>query len=176
MFFRKKTQRFETYLDRLFGYALAMSRDKELAADLVQDCVLRVMKARNIPKDEAAYRSWLFTIIRNLWFDYLRSSKRHALVEPLNDSHEEIVTEDFETTVVNVVAVRQAFEDLTVEHRDILALVDIGGFSYDETSKMLNIPKGTVMSRISRARATLAGLLNDDNVVEMKSHAKREKL
>ena len=82
MFSRSENKRFEPYLDRIYGYALAMSRDGEVAAELVQDCVLRVLKARNIPCDEDAYRSWLFTIVRNLWRDHLRSTKRQQHVEP----------------------------------------------------------------------------------------------
>lgn len=67
--------------------------------------------------------------------------------------------------MVNRLAVRQAFMQLGKDHRDVLALVDIGGFSYDETAMMLSIPRGTVMSRVSRARAALMRGLSDDKVV-----------
>jgi len=175
VFLGEKKQRFEGYLSRLHGYAVAMSRDKDIAADLVQDCVLRVLKARKIPHDEAAYRAWLFTIIRNLWRDHLRSTKRLQLIEPLEMAQEDLSPTSFEASVVNVVAVRLAFESLSEEHRDILALVDIGGFRYEEAAKMLNIPKGTVMSRISRGRAALATLLSEDNIVEFQSLQRRKK-
>jgi len=176
VFLVRKKQRFEQYLGRLHGYALAMSRDGEVASDLVQDCVIRVLKARKTPVDEAAYRAWLFTIVRNLWRDHLRSIKRLQLVEPLELSQEDILPASYETAIVNVVAVRQAFENLSDEHRDILALVDVGGFGYEECAIMLNIPKGTVMSRVSRGRAALAQLLNENNVVAMSSPSKRKKL
>ncbi len=176
MFLGEKKQRFEHYLGRLHGYAVAMSRDSEVAADLVQDCVVRVLKARKIPVDEAAYRAWLFTIVRNLWRDHLRSTKRLQLVEPLELTQGEIPPASYEASIVNVVAVRQAFENLTDEHRDILALVDVAEFSYEECAKMLDIPKGTVMSRISRGRAALADLLNENNVIAMSSASKRNKL
>jgi RNA polymerase sigma-70 factor, ECF subfamily len=175
VFLGEKKQRFEAYLSRLHGYAMAMSRDSEVAADLVQDCVLRVLKARKIPRDEAAYRAWLFTIVRNLWRDHLRSTKRLQLIEPMEIVQEDMSPASFEASVVNVLAVRQAFENLSDEHRDILALVDIGGFSYEEAAKMLNIPKGTVMSRVSRGRAALAGLLSEDNIVEFQSLQRRKK-
>ncbi len=175
MFLGEKKQRFEGYLSRLHGYAVAMSRDKEVAADLVQDCVLRVLKARKTPRDEAAYRAWLFTIVRNLWRDHLRSTRRLQLIQPLEMVQEDMLPASFEASVVNVVAVRQAFENLSDEHRDILALVDIGGFSYEEAAKMLNIPKGTVMSRISRGRTAMATLLSEDNIVEFQSLQRRKK-
>jgi len=91
-------------------------------------------------------------------------------------SPEEFSPASLETTIVNVLAVRQAFKNLSDEHRDILALVDIGGFSYEEAANMLDIPIGTVMSRISRGRVALAGLLSDDNIVEMQSTRRRNKL
>ncbi len=71
-----KQQRFEPYQGRLFGFALAISGDREAASDLVHDCIVRAMTARNVPADEAAYRAWLFTIVRNLWRDHVRASSR----------------------------------------------------------------------------------------------------
>ena len=62
-------------------------------------------------------------------------------------------------------AVRQAFMQLRKDHRDVLALVDIGGFTYEETGMLLSIPKGTVMSRVARARAALACTLSDTPVI-----------
>jgi RNA polymerase sigma-70 factor (ECF subfamily) len=71
-----------------------------------------------------------------------------------------------EQIVTNAIAVHQAFAHLPPDHRDILAVVDIGGFSYMEASEILSIPQGTVMSRVSRARAALRELLRDDRVVQ----------
>lgn len=51
----------------LFGYALALTRNRDSAADLVQDCVVRAISAKQAPQDERAFRAWLFTIARHLW-------------------------------------------------------------------------------------------------------------
>jgi RNA polymerase sigma-70 factor, ECF subfamily len=63
--------------------------------------------------------------------------------------------------------VRQASTRLSTEHREILALVDISGFSYEEVAMMIAVPKGTVMSRVSRARRALAAQLGEANVVQL---------
>jgi RNA polymerase sigma-70 factor (ECF subfamily) len=158
-------ERLAPYQNRLFGYAMAMTRDRDRAQDLLHDCVARAMSARDCPRDEAAFRAWLFTIMRNTWIDQLRASRRHELAtERLADA---IGSEPvaLEHVVVNAFAVRQAFARLSHEHRDVLALIDISGFSYQEAADILAVPRGTVMSRVSRARQALAGLLAADDAV-----------
>ena len=70
-------------------------------------------------------------------------------------------------STVTHLAVREAFFLLSENHRDVLALVDIGGLTYDETAELLRIKRGTVMSRVSRARAALAEKLSGPHVVEL---------
>lgn len=154
----------------LYGYALALTRDSELAADLLQDSVVRAMSSRRIPNDERAFRTWLFTILRNRWIDQVRAGQRrsevHADLEHADGEGPVTVSED---SVVNRILVRQAFFKLSKDHRDVLAVVDIGGFSYEEASAILNVPRGTVMSRVSRARAALSRLVGDLQVVPFPS-------
>lgn len=167
MFHNTKINRFDAYQQRLFAYALAISNDADLAADLLQDCVVRVMGARKVPKDEPAFRAWLFTIIRNLWHDHQR---RNATARKAADdlSVEAATTPvSMDTVIVNVVAVRSAFAQLSGDHRNILALVDVAGFGYEQAAGILDIPVGTVMSRISRARGVLANMLSDSSVAEI---------
>ena len=149
---------------RLFGYACALSPDIASAEDLYQDAVLRAMSARKVPEDPAAFRVWLFRLLRNLWIDRLRASGRlpDLTQEEMLDAASEQTPED---TVVNRLAVRQAFMTLSKPHRDVLALVDIAGFSYAEAAEILDTPSGTIMSRVSRARSTLAKRLSEDDKV-----------
>lgn len=158
----------------LFGYAYALTRDAERAADLLQDCVVRAMSTRYPPRDARAVRSWLFAILRNLWIDELRAERRR------DRAHHEIAAEEAhsaatfpELNIVNRMAVRQAFDQLGKDHRDVLALVDIGGFAYQEAADILGVPRGTVMSRVSRARLALARTLADTNVVELDPENRR---
>ncbi len=80
-----------------------------------------------------------------------------------------------ESVVVNRLAVRTAFMTLSREHRDVLALVDIAGFSYEETAEMVGVPRGTVMSRVSRARQNLARLLAAPQITAFPGRNRRAK-
>ncbi|MGO1118334.1 RNA polymerase sigma factor [Rhodovibrionaceae bacterium A322] len=161
-----KKRRLIAHQGALLAYATALCNDPQLAADLVQDCAVRVLRGSKAPKDDSAYKAWLFTIIRNLWLDHLRRSsvRNEVSVHGLSDGWEPPT--GGETGVVNGLAVRQAFTLLSEDHRDVLALVDIADFSYSETAEILQISIGTVMSRVSRARQALANRLTQDNVVE----------
>lgn len=140
---------------KLFGYAYALCSDLPDAEDLYQDTVVRAMSATSVPGDAVAYRVWLFRIMRNLWIDRLRAQGR---LPDFDDGAEidDLPSAQGDDQVVNALAIRQAFGKLSKPHREILALVDICGFSYAETSEMLGLAQGTIMSRISRARAALA--------------------
>ncbi len=152
--------RFARYQQRLYGFAVAMTGDRDRARDLLHDCVLRAASARERPVNEPAFRAWLFTIMRNLWIDQHRAAERQSrMLETLSDA----VPVSLDSMAVESFAVRQAFELLSHDHREVLALVDISGFSYQEAADLLGVPCGTVMSRISRARQALARLLADDS-------------
>lgn len=154
--------RFAPYQQRLYGFAVAMTGDRDRARDLLHDCVVRAAAAPDRPVDEPAFRAWLFTIMRNLWIDQLRAEERRSrMAQTLSDAAA-FMPVSLESMVVESFAVRQAFELLSHDHREVLALVDISGFSYQEAADLLSVPRGTVMSRISRARQALAGLLADD--------------
>lgn len=154
--------RFAPYQHRLYGFAVAMTGDRDRARDLLHDCVVRAAAARERPAAESAFRAWLFTIMRNLWIDQLRAEERRSrMAQTLSDAVAFMPT-SLESMVVESFAVRQAFDLLSHDHREVLALVDISGFSYQEAADLLSVPRGTVMSRISRARQALAKLLADD--------------
>lgn len=150
----------------LYGYAFALTRDSDQAADLLQECMLRTMATRRLPNDERALRAWLFSVLRNLWIDRLRAQRRRSAAhDDLCAAQDTIPAVPPEDAVVNRIAVRQAFLRLSRDHRDVLALVDIGGFSYEETASLLDVPRGTIMSRVSRARLALAQMLSETQVL-----------
>jgi RNA polymerase sigma-70 factor, ECF subfamily len=160
--------RFAPLGDRLFGYAFALTRDREQAADLFQDCVVRAMSARSVPEQDRAFRAWLFAILRNLWTDRIRARRRRGEAHArIAEANEVLVPLPPEAVVINQLAVREAFACLSLDHRDVLALIDIAGFSYDEAAELLAVPRGTVMSRVSRARQALFDLLSDDHMPEL---------
>jgi len=122
---------------------------------------VRALSARKVPKDEAAYRAWLFKILRNTFIDGVR--RKRGDLESLDETyvveHEQFA--NLETALINELTVRNALRSLPGKHRDVLALVDVGGFTYAEAADILEIPVGTVMSRVSRARGKLLTIIAD---------------
>lgn len=160
-------KRLEPYHARMFAYAVALSRDRDRAQDIFQECIARALAAHEVPENEPTFRGWLFAILRNIWIDQSRSGRRRAELE--QEFVADLVPEpvSLESVFVDAFSVRQAYARLSIEHREILALVDISGFSYEEAAAMIAIPRGTVMSRVSRARQALAANLREGNVVEL---------
>lgn len=164
--------RIEAYLNRLFGYAVCLCGERELARDLTQEALVKALAARNPPRDEAAYRAWLFTILRNLFIDRTRREGRRVESEP-----EEAPVQSWEIWrsddhLLSALTVKLAIAKLRPAHREIIALVDIVGFSYAEAAALLSLPVGTVMSRLSRAREALLAVVIDNNVSELPRRAR----
>lgn len=156
----------ESYLSRLYGYAISLCRDPDDAKDLVQECVVRALGARNIPSNPSAYRAWLFRILRNVFFDLCR---RRNVSEDWKSGIKPTLIESMEyfqgdERFINALAVKFEMAKLPPAHREIIGLIDLAGLSYDEVSDLLEIPRGTVMSRISRARLSLLKAVEGSNV------------
>lgn len=164
---RGRQGRFERQLDRLYAYALSLTGHPEEARDLVQTCALKAWSARRVPVDEPAYRSWLFRILRNAFLDEVRkrADERPRRGEPAGavgegwNSPGRVDVFSLEQSRINAFALRQGVDGLRPDYREVVTLVDMAGFSYQETADLLQIPVGTVMSRLSRARRQLLRLL-----------------
>jgi RNA polymerase sigma-70 factor (ECF subfamily) len=156
----------KTHLSRLFGYALGLTKDRCRAADLVQNSCLKALTAKAVPGDEKAFRVWLFRILRNTLVDEIRRQRR---TERLHDIISETAMDDWnaEERLISGLTVKRGLERLAPHHRDIIAMIDLAGLSYAEAAELLGVPKGTVMSRISRARSSLLNLIEKDNVRAM---------
>ena len=151
-------------LPRLVAFARTLLGNGDSARDLVQDAVCRALAARRVPKDGAAYRAWMFQIVRNAALDELRRAKlREALDPPPVDLWR------FDDACIAKITVQQALSALSPPHREILGLIDIAGFSYSEAADFLGTPVGTVMSRIARARGALLAAIEASNVRPLKS-------
>ncbi len=117
-------------------------------------------------------RAWLFRILRNTFIDHTRRTGRFvALDHDDNADHAEAengaAPADFDDHLVNALTVRFALEKLQPGQREIIGLIDIAGFSYAEAAALLEVPAGTIMSRLSRARKSLAETIADTNIVPM---------
>ena len=163
----------ERYLHRLYGYAFSLCGDPEEAKDLVQECLLKALRARNVPSKSTTYRAWLFKILRNCFLDELRRPGRRAEFERLED-HEADLMEywDIDDRLISVITVKSELSRLEPRHREIIGLIDISGLSYAEAADTLEIPVGTVMSRISRARSALLTAISEGNIRPLRTSRK----
>lgn len=161
----RNSNRIEPYLERLLAYALSLTGNREEANDVLQNCAVKVLSARRVPADEPAYRQWLFRILRNTFIDRTRQhAARREQVYDDDPQPQEWQAGQHEQALVNVLTVRAALEKLSFDHREIVSLIDIAGFTYAEVAGHLNIPVGTVMSRISRARRALLEIITAGHV------------
>jgi RNA polymerase sigma-70 factor (ECF subfamily) len=163
---------------RLYGYAMSLCADPTLAEDLAQEAIAKAIAAEHAPTDPPAFRAWIFKILRNTFIDNMRRNGR--LVGLDSDDMADCVDaqrgdgpEIHDDSVFNALTVRFALAKLPAPLREIVGLVDIAGFSCAEAAEMLGVPTGTVMSRLSRARAALAKSIVDTNVVPLPRRAKR---
>lgn len=142
-------------LQRLRRFALWLTRNTSSADDLVQATLERAL-SRWGSKGEGSLRAWLFAILYRQFLDGQRRARRHArLLEFFGGRSEEAPST--EELVVNQ-ATLAAFAHLPAEQRALLLLVSVEGLSYKEAAQALEIPIGTVMSRLSRARKALREL------------------
>jgi len=147
---------------RLYRVALAWCGDRMLADDLVQETLsLGLQKAHQL-RERERLNAWLYSILNNCWKQHLRSYRPH---EDLDDDRPSGDLEpDSAVGQMEVVArVRCAVAGLPLEQRKVLALVDLEGFAYSDVANILEIPIGTVMSRLFRGRKSLLGLLESDS-------------
>lgn len=145
----------------LYRIAYSWCHDAALADDLVQDTLSKTWTRRAQLREAQALKSWAVAIMHHCWLDYLRSRHDHDNLDTLEDELE-AGTDTPEQCCDReqvIACVRAAVARLPLGQRQVLTLVDLEEFSYAEVAKILNIPVGTVMSRLSRARATLRQLL-----------------
>lgn len=156
------------HLDRLLGFAARRTPELGDAEDAIQDMCMRAWLAFDDLQDAARVRQWLFRILRTVLSDSLeRSGRRNRLVPMtrLEDVHEELVAGERDAVFSEVVArmdaemLQLALAAIPEDFAAAVELHDIDGFKYQEIADIVGVPIGTVMSRISRGRRLLAGVI-----------------
>ncbi len=151
---RALRRRFADYRNDLYRVALSWCGDRMLADDLAQEALTRALAKQHQLRDEVKLEHWLFRILNNCWREHLR--RRHPTVDL-----EGLVLGSDQTPELGlrkqqvIDRVRSAIARLPLGQRQVITLVDLQGFSYAEVAEVLEIPVGTVMSRVSRARQSL---------------------
>lgn len=152
----------EAYRPVLYRIAYAWCHDATMADDLVQEALSKAWARRFQLRDETALKAWMVTIMNHCWLDHLRGRREFEDVESLQDELESAMASpeaccDREQVIA---CVRAAVGRLPMGQRQVLTLVDLEEFGYAEVAGILDIPVGTVMSRLSRARANLKSMLD----------------
>jgi RNA polymerase sigma factor (sigma-70 family) len=162
-----KLQRFEQailpHLDAAYNLARWLTRNEQDARDMVQDASLRAFKFFDGFRGVDG-RAWLLTIVRNSCYTWLEKNRRGQAMTPFD---EEIHTVDADALNPSALTLksddmemlRESLEQLPADFREIIVLRDLEELSYKQIADVINVPLGTVMSRLARARARLKRML-----------------
>jgi RNA polymerase sigma-70 factor (ECF subfamily) len=142
-------------LGPLRRYAQSLTCDVAQAEDLVHDTLLRAYEHRSAFRTGGNTRSWLLSILHNIFIDTGRRRGAELRRETEAAQQNETVLSPSQETTVYLEQIRKAFLGLPEEQRSVLHLVAIEGLSYQDAANALSIPLGTLMSRLARARASL---------------------
>lgn len=158
----------QRYSQRLQWHALCIVKDRQEAADAVQDVFIKAMKERRFWQEEFEIRAWLFRVTTNLCYNIVRDKKRRSGI--LAAMPEEQAPQGRSPHMRERVLESQvrrgmldAIDQLTPKHREILLLRYYKDLSYREIASVLEIRLGTVMSRLSRARDSLGRVLGPEH-------------
>ena len=142
-------------LPRLRRYARALMRGDVLSADdLVQDCVERALSRIHLWREGSDLRAWLFTIMHNIYANQMRRHNNGPNFVAL-DNDDMTSTPESTEQYLELTRLHKAIAELPPVQREILLLVTLEGMRYQDVAKILNVPEGTVMSKLSRTRETL---------------------
>lgn len=143
----------EVLLPELRAYAMSLVKNRHDSEDLVQDAVERALRSDTCPKLVKDLRPWLFRTIRNLHVDEARKNRVRTEYSNAQSRLSFDLTQSQDHA--DGVAVRTTFATLPAPMREVLFLVDVMGMKYAEAAEIMDVPHGTVMSRVSRARRAL---------------------
>lgn len=159
------------FLDALYGTAVRLTRRPDAAEDLVQDTYLKAFRARRSFVPGTNLKAWLFTILHNTWRNRLRDQARSRVqadsevVDLAAEQGQDTLSAPPDTPESLLVKetlsedLREALDQLPEAFREAVWLRDVEELSYQEIARVLEIPVGTVMSRLSRGRRQLYGAL-----------------
>ena len=197
MFFKNRYKEFEkealTYMNSLYYLALKFTRDESRANDLLQETYFKAFKNYKSFKENTNMKAWLSRILTNTFINNYRKSKKEKFVFSYDNS-EEVYYNWYEDSVKSAnktpeknyffkelgEEINDALDKLPEDSRMIIMYIDLHEFSYKEVSEILDIPIGTVMSRLYRARKMLHSKLYKQaqsmGLIEEKSSTKKAKV
>jgi RNA polymerase sigma-70 factor (ECF subfamily) len=148
-------------LPRLRRFARNLTRNPHDADDIVQIAVERALMRLDQWRSDARLDSWMFKIVRNAWIDELRSRGRHGKVFLPEEAGENVGTDSM-ARETDLLAVESAMARLPQEQREAVSLVLVEGLPYREAADVLDVPIGTLTSRLARGREALQAMLGSE--------------
>lgn len=137
-------------------FALSLTRHASNADDLVQNCLERALGSVASKRPDGDLRAWLFTILYHQFVDTHRRTRRYARMLEFFTGRDDAQPSTERTVIAQTTL--QAFDQLSTEQRALLLWISVEGLSYQQVADILEVPIGTVMSRLSRARQALRAL------------------
>jgi RNA polymerase sigma-70 factor, ECF subfamily len=156
-------ERMVAFLPRLSRFAHSLTGKADLRDELVQETCVRALAHSDQWQRGTRLDSWLFKIAQNIWFDHCRAAKYRGEVVDI-DAEDGLIGADGRRVAEGRLAlaeVTRGLSRLPPEHRVLIALVCVDGRTYKEAAVILDLPIGTVMSRLARARLALHDAVND---------------
>jgi RNA polymerase sigma-70 factor, ECF subfamily len=149
-------------LPYLRRFARALSGDASLADDLVQDCVERALTKSHLYDPARPLRAWLYAVLRNIFISHWRQNSKFTGVKNIDDlvGFEGSVEPEQEMNF-SIALISEALDTLHTQQREVLVLISLEEMSYKEASEIIGVPIGTIMSRLSRARAHMQNMLEE---------------
>jgi RNA polymerase sigma-70 factor, ECF subfamily len=148
----------EAEIPRLRRYARALTRDVVTADDLVQDCLTRALGKLHLWQEGTDLRAWLFTILHNQYVNHIRRAVREGAAVGLNESEPLLSRAPQQGKRLELRDLERAMAKLPEEQRSVILLVGLEGMRYEEVAAILDVPVGTIRSRLSRGREALRRL------------------
>jgi RNA polymerase sigma-70 factor (ECF subfamily) len=153
------------HADQLYRIALRLTGSPQSAEELVQETYLRAFRSWRSYATGSNLAAWLATILRNIYLDEARRQSRRPVIESLDEqgdyylyNHLAETAKEPQEAVLNRLAggaIVDSLADVPPTFREVIVLVDVGGFSYKDAAEILDVPVGTVMSRLHRGRRLL---------------------
>lgn len=143
----------EPHIPSLRRYAWALAREEAAVDDLVQDALERAIARWHLRRRDGDVRAWLFAIMHNLFVSQYRTRRRRPTVVPIGDWDQPV--ESGAEGRLSMRDILAALAELPSEQRAVVLLVGVEDFSYEQAARILDVPIGTIMSRLSRGRDKL---------------------
>jgi RNA polymerase sigma-70 factor, ECF subfamily len=159
--------RLEVEIPSLRRYARILLRDAERADDLLHDCLERALSYRHLFVRSDNLHAWLFRIMRNVYLNNLRATRRRPLTIGIDEGSSPAIPAE-QISRVEIAETIAAFDRLPIDQREVLLMVVVEGHSYRDTARILGVPAGTVMSRMARAREQLRELSTDPELPRLR--------